>query len=407
MNRLFFGLCLLGTYSLYTNEGWLEGDYLLWATKKAPAEVPLVTSASLTDPLPGALGQPGTKIRLGDKEIDMGWRSGFRITLGRWIGGCQQFGLDGNFFMLPKKWHHKSIHTSGEPGSPNVAVPIDDVTGLWGLNVVLGETIFILPGPLSGPGFKGRFTLKLSNKLLGSELNTLVNLISRIHFIGGFRWVQLQESLSFIGKTAALSNSIATGFYDFKDSFKTYNNFFGPQIGLKADYNVDRWLFNGFAKVGFGCMHQKLRIEGKSETSNGNLFYMTKNTGNEVLKGGLFSEPTNRGSQHHNRFAIVFETGVHLSYQFSRCFEMGVGYDFLWLNQVVRPGKQIDRKINPTRTALAKASRATVGIGPDKPVPFGIPAAAPLPRGPKRPKFKHRTTGFWAQGFVFDINFKF
>ena len=37
---------------------------------------------------------------------------------------------------------------------------------------------------------------------------------------------------------------------------------------------------------------------------------------------------------------------------------------------VLRPGDQIDRKINSTRTALADASRATVGTGPG-PVPFG------------------------------------
>lgn len=410
--HLLFLLCLFVAHALHSEEWWLESDYLLWTTKKAPLPVPLVTSASLDDPLPGALGQPGTKILLGNKEIDMNWQNGFRVALGGWIDNCQNLGIEGSFFMLPKKSHQQSIHTSGEPGSLNVAVPINDITGLWGLNGVPGETVFILPGPLFGPGFQGSFSLTMSSKLQGSELNTLVNLISRcgfkIDFIGGFRWLQLQESLLFIGKTAGLPNSpFAGGFYNFKDSFKTNNNFYGPQIGLETDYNVDRWLFKGFAKVALGCMNQKVRIEGKSQTSSGNLFYLTKNTANEVLSGGLFSEPANRGSHHRDEFAIVLETGINLSYQFSHCFEMGIGYNFLWLNRLFRPGEQIDRKINPTQTALAQASRDSVGVGPDKPVPFGESAAAPLPTGPERPKFKHRSTDFWAQGLAVSLKFKF
>lgn len=409
---LIFLYCLLGTYALHAEQWWLENDYLLWTTKKADLLVPLVTSASLEDPLPGALGQPGTKILLGNKNIDKRWRNGFRVALGGWTGSCQRLGMEVSFLMLPKTSHQQSIHTSGEPGSLNVAVPIYDVTGLWGLNGVPGETVFILPGPLFGPGFKGRFSLKMSSVLIGSELNALVKLMNgskfKIDFIGGFRWLQLQESLHFIGKTAALPNAPnAIGFYNFKDSFITNNNFYGPQIGLKVDYTMYRWCLKGFSKIALGCMNQKVKIEGKSQTSNGNLFYMTNNTGNKILAGGLFSEPTNHGSHHRNEFAAAFETGVNLSYQFSYCFEINVGYNFLWLNQLCRPGEQIDRKINPTQTVLSQASRDSVGIGPDKPVPFGDSTSAPLPAGPERPKFRHRSTDFWAQGLSVSLDFKF
>lgn len=409
---LFFLILLFGTKVLQADQCWLETDYLLWTTKKAPLPLPLVTSASLDDPLPGALGQPGTKILLGDEKIAMQWQNGFRVALGSWIDPCQHLGIEGSFFMLPNKTHRQSERTSGAPGSINIAVPIFDVTGLWGLNGVPGETVFILPGPLDGPGFQGRFSLKMSSKLLGAELNSLVNWINTSEFkldlLCGFRWVQLQESLLFRGKTDALPNApIAAGFYNFKDNFKTNNNFYALQIGLKADCRMDKWCFNGVAKLALGYMDQKVRIDGKSQTLDGNLFYMTKNTGDEILGGGIFSEPTNRGSHPHDKFAVALETGVNLSYQFSHCFEIGVGYNILWLNQVLRPGDQIDRKINPTRTALAEASRESVGIGPDTPVPFGDSAAAPLPTGPRRPKFKHHSTDFWAHGLTISLNLKF
>lgn len=409
---LFFLLFFLGVHQFPAECAWLETDYLFWAFKKSPLPVPLVTSASLDDPLPGALGQPGTKILMGDKGIDMRWRNGFRVALGTGIECCSCLGVEANFFLFPQKSHHQSIQTSGEPGSLNVAVPIYDVTGLWGLKGVPGETVFILPGPLEGPGFKGRFSLKVTSKLQGSELNVLATMIDRCSFsidvLAGIRWLQLQESLSFVGKTAALPNApIAEGFYNFKDSFSTNNNFYGPQFGLKANYKIDRWLLKGFAKIALGCMNQSVRIHGKSQTSDGNLFYMTKNTAHEVLAGGIFSEPTNQGTHHHNRFAIVCEANINIAYQFTHWFELGVGYNFLWANQLLYPGKQIDRKINPTRTSLAQASRRSVGIGPDTPIPFGESASASLPTGPKRPHPKHRSTDLWAQGLIISFNVKF
>lgn len=407
-----FLFCLFGIQTLSAAEWWLEGDYLLWTTKKMPVPVPLVTSASLTDPLPGALGQPGTEILLGDHAVDLNWRNGFRIVLGGWIDGCQDLGVEANFLMLPKKRHHQSVKTSGEPGSLNVAVPIYDVTGLWGLNGVPGETVFILPGPLDGPGFQGSFILKMSSLLQGSEINSLVNLMRdrrfRLDFIGGLRWLRLQESLEFIGKTSALPNApIASGFYNFRDSFNTNNNFYGPQIGLKADYCMKDWVFNGFAKIAFGCMHQNASLKGESQTSSGNLFYLTKDTGDELLTGGLFVEPTNRGSHRQNRFSVVVETGVNVTYLLFDCFEIGVGYNFLWLNHLFRPGEQIDRRINPTLTALAQASRDSVGTGSDTPIPFGESMPAGPATEPERPEFKHRSSNFWAQGLVVSLSYAF
>lgn len=403
-------LFLLVTVALRSDDWRLEGDYLLWKTKDAPVDVPLVTSASLNDPVPGALGQPGTKVLLGNKDVNIGWQDGFRFGIGGWFENYQQ-GVEGHFFMLPRKTREHSVSTSGEPGSLNVAVPIFDVTGLWGLNGVPGETIFILPGPLDGPGFKGTFRLKMATMLMGSDINGLACLWDpcdwQFDLIAGLRWLKLQESLRFTGVTAALPNGDESGFYNFKDRFETNNNFYGAQIGLKIGYERDEWLLDGFTKVAFGWMHQKLNIKGKSQTSNGNLFYETRNTGAQILHGGVFAEPTNRGSRSHNIFALAIEGGANLTYQLSCYYDIGLGYNFLWMNHLLRPGKQIDRHINPTRTSLAQASRESVGIGPNTPVPFGQATAAPLPNGPKRPKFKREFSNFWAQGLTVSLNLRF
>jgi hypothetical protein len=66
----------------------------------------------------------------------------------------------------------------------------------------------------------------------------------------------------------------------------------------------------------------------------------------------------------------------------------------------------MNRKINPTRTGLADASRATVGTG-SGPIPFGSPGPAEALQGPKEPKFNFKTRFFWAQGLTAGIVLRF
>ncbi len=142
---------------------WIGAEYLGWELKKSPIPLPLVTSASFSDPIPGAIGQPGTKVLLGNKTEGMRWQNGFKISAGTTLCNDQIISFEGSYFLLPKSTAERSLNTTGEPGAPNFAVPIFDVTGFWGLNGVPGQTIFILPGPLlDDPGFKGYFNLKMS-----------------------------------------------------------------------------------------------------------------------------------------------------------------------------------------------------------------------------------------------------
>lgn len=390
---------------------WLQGDYLLWKAKDTPLPVPLVTLASLSDPISGALGQPGTKVLIGDKNVDLPWLNGFKIAAGLWTDQSQQKGIEGSYFLLPERSQKQSVTTSGQPGSINAAVPIYDITGLWGLNGIPGETVFILPGPIFGPGFAGRFQLTTSIRLQGAELNAFVRKVNNPailwDFIGGFRWIQLEESLSFIGQTAAVPNSTESGFYNFKDSFRTNNNFFGGQVGMKAACASKICRVIGFTKVALGSMNQNVGIRGRSRTSNGNLFYLTHNTETEILNGGIFAEPSNEGSHCRNAFAAVVEAGIKMCCKITGCLEVGLGYNFLFASSFLRPGDQIERKINPTQTALAEASRASAGVGPDTPIPFGESQPASLPKGLKSPRFKPHTSNFWIQGLTIDAQLQF
>jgi hypothetical protein len=389
---------------------WIEGEYLLWAIKKNPLPVPLVTQGSLSDPIIGALGQPGTKIKFGKQRIDMGWMNGIQVTVGSWLN--PKIGLEASYFLLPTTTQKKSRRTSGEIGSPSYAVPIYDVTGLWGLNGVPGESVYLLPGPLEDmPGFQGDFNLKLSSQFQGAQLNGVYRIakwrLFRLDAIAGFRWLQLKEQLKFQVSTHTVPNfPFGFSFADTKDNFKTDNNFYGGQLGIGAGY-ASRYIdVKGVLQTGLGTVLEAIHIHGSSMTSNGNLFYETKNTANETLKGGIFAQKTNIGTHHRQVFAAVFDANVQARLKVSRYLEFGAGYSFLWISALARPGKQIDRKINPTLTALAEASRETVGTQ-QAPTPFGMPGPAQPAQGAKRPGFSLKNSDFWAQGFTVSVTARF
>lgn len=402
--------CQLPERISFPDKFWIQVEYLAWELKRSPIPIPLITSASFSDPVPGAIGQPGTKVLLGNKSNGMRWQNGFKISAGVPICNDETLCLESSYFLLPKATTERNLNTTGEPGAPNLAVPIFDVTGFWGLKGVPGETIFILPGPLFGkPGFEGHFNLKMSSLFQGGELNYCATLGCRDGFtlkgLGGVRWLQLQENLIFSVHTKSVPNvSSPPSFYNAKDRFKTDNIFFGVQLGLKADYRNCNWLVEITPKVSLGVINESVSISGSGETSNGNLFYSVK--GPVHLLGGVFAQSTNIGTRNRNAFAAAFETNLRTSYLVTKCIEIFLGYNFILMSQVSRPGDQMNRKINPTRTGLADASRATVGTG-SGPIPFGDPGPAEAPQGLKEPHFHFKTRLFWAQGLTAGMGLRF
>ncbi len=395
------------------NNCWsVQAEFLYWWISKNNTNVPLVTSAALTDPLPGALGQPGTKIQLSSCNINPRNNAGFRFLVGALLDECKAIDLEMSYFLLPTHHSQRSSATSGQPGSANLAVPVFDITGVWGLNGLPGETIAVLPGPLFGdPGFEGAFKLCGATKFQGAELNaTFPVYAGDCAFLvasGGFGWMQFLESLSLVGQTYTTFNaSIPSGFFNFTDQFKTKNNFYGFLFGIRGEYIHTTCRLETVITGGIGLMRNQHCINGESQTITGNLFFLTLNSPGQVLSGGIFTQPSNIGSCRRNKFGGMLETIIRGGYSVHKHIELTLGYNFILLSQVARAADQIDRKINSTRTSLADDSRATVGIGPG-PIPFGMSAAAPLAFGDERPLPFFRTKKFWVQGLIVGLNVHF
>src|SRR5262249_49303995 len=167
------------------NRFYATAEDILWWVKGSPLP-PLVTQGSFGDPIPGALGSPGTLILYGNNAVGSGPRSGGRFMLGYWFGDEHCLGLEAGGFSLGTR---TTSFTASSNGTPILARPfVDAVTGPQTLELVAG------PNVLAG-------TVSVSDRssFWGYEANLRTNVCCQCRcytdFIAGFRALGLDEDL--------------------------------------------------------------------------------------------------------------------------------------------------------------------------------------------------------------------
>ena len=158
-----------------------------------------------------------------------------------------------------------------------------------------------------------------------------------------------------------------------RDAFDAGNSFYGLQVGVRGSYDLGPLTADAGVKVALGAMRQSMDIAGSLVT---NQFTPTVTT----YPGGYFAQRTNIGSYGRDVFAAVPEASVNLSYRLTSWASIVAGYTFLYASNVVRPGEQIDRTVNPTQSPSFGG-----------PVPTNLVGAA-------RPRFRFEGSDFWAHG---------
>jgi hypothetical protein len=354
----------------FGNRYYVSTDYLLWFIKGSNTP-PLVTRGSAGDPIPGALGLPGTTVLFGGGSVENDPFSGGRLNAGYWFGDQHLLGIDFSGFFLGQTGKNFSATSTG---TPILTRPfVDAATGTETTELVAG------PGVLAGT-----VSVNTESQMWGYEANLRSNLCAGqfcgvdyfVDGILGFRGLGLDESIHIDEALAVLGGPSAGQQFAIADHFNTQNRFYGGQFGFLTEYRWDRWVLDVNTKFGFGPTQEMVRISGSTA--------ITPVGGpTQVFNGGLLALPSNIGNYTRDTFTFVPEFGLNLGYQCTDHIKIFVGYTFLYWSDVVRPGEQIDRVVNTNQ----------------------LPPA--IPGGPARPQFTFNGSDFWAQGVNFGVEFKY
>lgn len=307
---------------------WAQIEYLHWWMDEARIATPFFTTAT-TPGGTGVIGAPGTAVAFGNNSVDLGGANGVRLGAGRWLNPNQSLGLEIGGFLLEKVGETWETNAAAN-GSRALFRPVQVATG------GPAPTNLALPIGANGGAFADD-----DMRLWGIDANAVFNHADQSCFrfdsLVGFRYVDLSERLTLgtsVGDTGVI------------DVFDACNQFYGPQVGGRLLFDRGRLGLLTTLKVGLGVMHESLSLTGQTQSSG-------------VVTGpGFLVGPSNTGRESRDRFAAVPELGVKVIYRFTESAFGTVGYDVLYLSDVIRPGENVTTQFTPTGNALTPVRAA-------------------------------------------------
>jgi hypothetical protein len=352
---------------------YLSGEYLLWWLK--PDVAPPLASTSSNPFDNGIIGQPTTQVLFGG-DLDGSARSGFRITAGWWLDEtCRDDAIEARGFYLASRSTNFNANSSE---FPVVARPFFNIN----MNQEFAQ-LTAFPGVATG-----NLDINEESHLWGAEINSRCRICSgcnyRLDLFAGFRYLELEEWLAIAenGLNAANAPPPFPGDrFLVQDFFLTRNQFYGGQLGVIGEYDRGPFSIEARGQVALGDTHQSILIDGDQ-------VFTDPNGTQHFFRGGLLALSSNIGRYTRDRFSVVPELNLNVGYQVTDHIRAFVGYDFMYWNNVVRPGGQIDRNIDIT-------------LIPNFPVPGAVPA------GQNRPSAPQSGSDFWAQGVTVGLEIRY
>lgn len=395
---------------------WAGTEALIWWEKKQPLPPDLVTSGSVNDLRPGALGQPGT-YTLGpglDPTGDgYGAFAGVRAFAGAWLDPHQGLGLEAGGFVLEDRGTFFALNSTAF-GLPLLALRHFDPVGAPGNTPALppptvgggtahpaaapASDAFLIaapPSPIRPGSLPGGLVIRSDSQLWGADGHVLHALYWSPDFhlvaLAGFRYLNLTESVGILtqrsghgpsqvffvggrfpqtptdgGNTPQLASEVTD------DAFHVRNQFYGGQVGLRGEYWFDRFFVRAGCALDLGGTEETQTVQGNSTLQPRKLGTLV------ATRGGLFALPSNSGESRHGDFGVIPELQLQGGVLLTPWLRATIGYDFLYWSEVLRPGNQIDLTVDRRQVPTDPAFR------PGSPAGFPRPQANP--------------SDFWVQG---------
>jgi hypothetical protein len=323
---------------------FLTGEYLIWWLREGRVPA-LVTTGPFASR--GILGQPGTEVIYGDNRLETRHGDRFfggRLALERWFGDGA-WGVEGRGFFLERDSTHFKVVSNG---STLLARPFfNAATGMPDSEV--------FAGPAEGGLRSGQFVGYSRVELFGQEANLVMPLAEgeagRLDLLAGARFLQMRDRLDPTATSRTLPDQATL--FGLEDHFRAHTAFYGGQAGLRGEMNRGRWSIGLRGTVALGGDDQLVRVFGDRVFHTPAIRVQTTS--------GLAVQPSNTGRFSRGELDFVVETGVNVAYRLTDHWRAFAGYTFLYWNNPVRAGDQVDLTINPVQP----------GPGPARPiVPF-------------------------------------
>jgi hypothetical protein len=352
---------------------YADFEYLLWWFKSRRLPT-LLTQGDPADTIPAALGQPHTSILFGGGN-DINPFSGGRLSLGYWCDTHHTFGIEANGFLFEARVAHQTFGSDAGPNSLVIARPFFDSNfGIENSDPV--AVPFVQAGTIS---------FVQPRRFFGGEANVRwsqdesLYKRSRLSFLLGGRYLNLYEELDISEHLTDIPGQGVPGnVTDMGEQFVAFNQFYGGQIGVGWEARLADFFLDIDARVALGTNRQVQKLSGFTTITEPD---GTVTTG---VNRALFVQPSNAGRTSDMRFSQVYQTTVHLGYNFNDYVRLTIGYDFLWWHAVARSGEGLDRT-----TSIPALPNTTFvpGTNPGQP--------------------DNRNGNFWAQGLSLGLGFSF
>lgn len=332
-----------------------SAELLLWWAKGS-ALPPLVTTSPPGTPQAeaGVLGFPGTTVLFGNEQAGTDMQVGGRITLGLWLDEAQNVAVANRFYGLGGA---DTRFTANSAGDPILARPF--------FNAFLGglPDAFLVAFPgLTAGGIDAHYRMQ---NFIGNEVYLEIMMdrdrCRRRNLLFGYHFLRLDDRLNIFTNQVVQANTI-----EVFDRFATENEFHGGMIGLRSIRSSGCLSLESLVKFSLGSVRQQVSIAGETVIDG------------TAFEGGFLAQPSNIGVFERDRLLFVPELTVNLRYHVNPCLSFHMGYNLIWLSQVVTSGEQIDLNINLSQ-----------------------------PVGPALPQFQFHDENYWLQGINFGVNWDF
>ena len=365
------GCCGVCGDCMKSRDIWVTAEFLMWWGKGTQLP-PLVTTSPQTTPQlqAGVIGQPDTTILYGNLMSGDDLRGGARIGFGIWLDPEHNVTLGGKFYGLNSD---RQAFFAASNGDPILARPF--------FNAVLNQSDALL---IAYPGLvEGNISVDHeTDNLIGTEAYFQIMMHRecrrRVDLIMGYHFLRMDDSLTInsFHTVTEIGGVLPQGTtFDLTDRFSTENEFHGGEIGFQGSMARGCWSFDGLIKTSLGNQRQQVAIDGTGVVN-------IPPGPDTPLNGGFLALPSNIGVYERNRFILIPEAMLNLTYHHTPCLSFHMGYNIIWMTESVTSGDQIDTTLNLTQQA------------------------GPLV-GPARPAFPFRERDYWLQGINFGVNLDF